>query len=562
MEPARKHSFVLGDDSHHSEELAAIAVGSNIPAQLPLEEGARVFGLAVEQMADTAFCATQAGRLTHVNAAMCRLLGYTRQELVALPVADLQESASGEAWSGQWDDVVRLGSSSFETRLKTKVGVSVPVEVRCTHVAFGGREYLCGFARDLTDRKHAEGDRLQSEIQRGQLQKADSLRRMAGAVAHHFNNQLQVIMGNLDLARAELPTGGPAARVVELLTEAVSAVHKASEVSRSMLLYLGRTLCKRHPVDLAEMCAGSVPLLRAALPPSVELTTDLVAGACVRADAGQLRQVLTNLVINAAEACGDAPGVIGVAIKMAPAKGIPSRSRFPADFEPRDADYVCLEVTDSGPGIEAEDVDRLFDPFFSTKFTGRGLGLAVAFGIVRAHGGVFTVTSAVGDGSVFRVFLPKSDDGPVHTAVQASSVLGEAAAGAILVVEDEPDSRRVAKRVLERLGYTVLEASDGVEAVALFRVRHADIVCVLCNLTMPKMGGWETIAALRSLRPGVPVVMASGYDEASVMAAAHKERPQAFLGKPYDVAAMEHAFERALGQRNGRVRVDAGKDIR
>lgn len=425
MDPTPSKLLVVGDDGQRPEEAEAIAVGPDVPAPLQVGETPRVFGRAVEQMADAAFCATRGGHLAHVNAATCRLLGYTRQELAALSVADLQESGSGEAWSREWDDVARLGSSCFETSLKTKAGVSIPVEVLCTHLAFGEQEYVCGFARDETDRKQAEAARLQSEVQRIQRQKADSLRRMAGAVAHHFNNQLQVILGNLELTMVELASGGRTARAVELMAEAVSAVHRASDVSRSMLAYLGQTPCQRVLVDLAEMCARSLSLLRAALPPSVELTIDILTGARVRADAGQLRQVLTNLVINAAEAHGDAPGVIGLTLKTASAKDIPSRNRCPAEFEPREVDYVCLEVADSGAGIEAEDVERLFDPFFSTKFTGRGLGLAVALGIVRAHGGVFTVASAVGNGSVFRVFLPKSDDGPAHAAVQASSVVGQ-----------------------------------------------------------------------------------------------------------------------------------------
>ena len=218
--------------------------------------------------------------------------------------------------------------------------------------------------------------------------------------------------------------------------------------------------------------------------------------------------------------------------------------------------YACLEVMDEGCGIEDKDIENLFDPFFSSKFTGRGMGLAVVMGIVRAHGGVVTVESEPGRGSAFRVFFPLSGKEVLRQPAKAGndrdtliSVLSPAdmeGSGTVLLVEDEESVREMARAMLTHLGFSVLEAKDGVEAVELYRERRDEIRLVLCDLTMPRMNGWETLTALRKLMPDIPVILASGYDEPQVMAGDHPEWPRVFLGKPYKFKELSDAIGQAL----------------
>ncbi len=409
-----------------------------------------------------------------------------------------------------------------------------------------------------------EVEKAELEAQNRQLQKEESLGRMAGAIAHHFNNQLHVVMGNMEVAMNGMPQDSD---TLEILTEAMQAARKASEVSSLMLTYLGQTTGKRESLYLAEVCQQSLPMLCTILPEDLTLKADMSSpGPAIRANENHIRQVLTNLVCNAREA-SDAGGMaIHINVKPVSAAEIPASPRFPIDWLPQDTTYACLEVSDTGCGISDQDIKKIFDPFFSSKFTGRGLGLSVVLGIVRAYGGVVTVESEPGRGSIFRIFLPVSTDAvlsqPLPFATTETSYMDKSdktpmtgSSGALLLVEDEKPVRKMARVMLTRLGVAVLEAEDGVEAVEVFRQHQNKIICVLCDLTMPQMDGWETLAALRKISPGIPVILSSGYDKAQVMLGEHAEWPQAFLGKPYKVKDLRDAIDHVLGQPNELIKV-------
>lgn len=257
-------------------------------------------------------------------------------------------------------------------------------------------------------RKRAEeaNEKAELKARNRQIQKAESLGRMAGAIAHHFNNQLGVVIGNLELSMMELP---PGVRPRAYITAAMKASNKAAEMSGLMLTYLGQSFDKREPLDLSAVCRRNLPMIQAVMPGKEILETDLPSpGPVIMANENQIRQVMTNLITNAWEAFADGRGAIHLGVKTVYPSDIHATHLFPIDWQPQDNAYVCLEVTDTGSGIADKDIEKLFDPFFSSKFTGRGMGLPVVLGIVRTHSGAITVESKPGRGSTFRVFFPVS----------------------------------------------------------------------------------------------------------------------------------------------------------
>ena len=275
----------------------------------------------------------------------------------------------------------------------------------------------------------------------------------------------------------------------------------------------------------------------------------------IMANAGEIQQILTNLIANASEAIGNNAGSISLTVKTVSPIDISTQNRFPVDWESLGKTFACLEVTDTGCGIEDKDIEKLFDPFYSTKFTGRGMGLAVVLGLANSHKGVITVDSKQGSGSTFRLFFPVSEealpqpqtaDSNRDVTISKPSTGKMEEGGTVLVVEDEEMLRDMAAAMLGSFGFTVLKAKDGIEALEIFGKHQSEIKFVLTDLTMPRMNGWETLTALRKLQPSIPVILASGYDLAHVMEGDHPELPQAFLAKPYNLAALRNAIRQVM----------------
>jgi len=492
------------------------------------------------------------GSTLYWNQASENLYGYTAQEAIGRNLLDLiippemrvdvERAIQQMANTGQ-------GIPASELSFMRKDGSRVAVFSSHTVLqSLGHAPELFCLNVDLTERKQVEKEKAELEAQNRQLQKAESLGRMAGAIAHHFNNMLAVSIGNLELAVMDLPPGSD---VLKNLVQAMEASRKAAEVSSLMLTYLGQTPGKHEPLDLSDICHLGMSMLRAVIPNKVIVETELPSpGPTIRANANQMHQVLTNLITNVWESIGDNGGTIRLIIKTVSSADITASHCFPIDYQPQSIPYACMEVTDTGCGISDKDIEKIFDPFFTTKFTGRGMGLPVVLGIVRAHNGAVSVESKPGRGSVFRIFLPVSteeiplqQEKIVPVQKSAGSLKG---GGTVLLIEDEEQVREMAGIMLSRLGYTVLEAKDGVEAMEIFQQHQDEIRCVLSDLTMPRMDGWETLVALRKLSHDIPVILSSGYDEARVMAGEHPERPNAFIGKPYQLKGLGDMIRRVL----------------
>jgi two-component system, cell cycle sensor histidine kinase and response regulator CckA len=432
-------------------------------------------------------------------------------------------------------------SSAYERAIREKLPFDVELElvtaksrliwVRCIgRVEHAGDRAvrLYGSIQDITSRKKAEEERQKLQLKMLEAQKLESLGVLAGGIAHDFNNILTVIMGNASLAR-EAP---------ELTKDAIdhieTASNRAADLCRQMLAYAGRSRFALETLDLNTVVEDTVHLLKLSISKSAALDFALAKEPLgVEADASQVRQVIMNLVINASDAIGTAAGRIRVSTSHQKVTREDLREARLGQDAP-EGDYVCLEVEDNGCGMSSETLGRIFDPFFTTKFTGRGLGLAAVLGIVRAHKGAFFVRSALGQGSVFRMLLPRTKSPLPEPVVDTTRTpFNKPAEGAILVVDDEPHVRKVAGAILEKQGYSVAVAADGYEALALALAHGMRFTAVLLDLTMPGLDGPATLREIRALNKTVPVLIMSGYSEADAKKHFLNDPHVGFLPKPF-----------------------------
>jgi signal transduction histidine kinase/CheY-like chemotaxis protein len=413
--------------------------------------------------------------------------------------------------------------------------------------ASGGRVAGLVFTlSEVTARKLAEDERQALAEQNRRLQKSESLGRMASAIAHHFNNKLQAVIMSLDLARNAVTEGSLELR--EDLDRAERAALQTAEVSKMMLTYLGQSLSCMEPVDLARACRSSTQILKAGISRRVLLDIQLPeAGPVIESSTGLIQQILVNLVTNAGEAMGGSAGTISVGIDRVSPKSIPALNRYPVNWTPERCNYAYLEVKDDGCGIAEADFEKLFDPFFSTRFVGRGMGLPVVLGIVKAHGGCVVVESRVREGTTFRVLFPETGKPAAELEdTRAGRNCGLQKAGTVLVVDDEEAVRITAVHGLRRQGWNVMGAVDGPGALELFEKHRGEVACVVCDLTMPGLSGWDVLESMRRIQPGVPFILTSGYGEAQVMSDERAEKPQHFLSKPFSIEVLERCVSRTM----------------
>jgi signal transduction histidine kinase/CheY-like chemotaxis protein len=393
------------------------------------------------------------------------------------------------------------------------------------------------------ERRASEAERVRLEAQVQYAQKLESLGVLAGGIAHDFNNLLMVILGNLDLALFELPQGAPAH---DRLMDAKEAGRRASELTRQMLAYSGRGTFVVHRVNLSRLIDEMTPMLRLSVSKKAELRFALSPDLPpIEADATQIRQVALNLVVNASEAIGDRSGIIEVSTRAVDCDAamlvaaVVNEAAAPGP-------HVCLDVTDNGGGMDPETQARIFDPFFTTKVSGRGLGLAAVMGIVRGHRGAIAVRSRPDGGTTFSVLFPQAGQAHAAAPADAGSAASVRGTGTILLVDDEAAVRSTAKAMLERLGYRVVLAEDGRQAVEKFQAHQAAIAGVLLDLTMPSMDGEETCRALRRIDARVRVVLSSGYGEHDVEQRFAGLGLAGFIQKPYELNSLGTVLASAL----------------
>jgi PAS domain S-box-containing protein len=411
-------------------------------------------------------------------------------------------------------------------------------------------------ATDITERKHAEEARRVMEAQLQQARKLESLGVLAGGLAHDFNNLLTGILGSASLAAAKVAPGSPAA---EQLDRILCAAQKAAELTSKMLAYAGKGGFDMEATDLNDVVESVVSLVRASLASQASLRLSLAPNLPeIEADREQLHQVILNLLTNAVESLDD-PSIVDR--KRDADRAILVRTGAMTTIQGRDGGEespasVFLEVRDEGAGMDEETRRRIFDPFFSTKFTGRGLGLAAVQGIVRAHKGTIRVESAPERGSTFTVLFParrrvprpEASDVEVGSESESGSGSPSTVDSTILVIDDEPTVREVARLSLEANGFKVLTASDGRSGIELFEKHHQEVDAVLLDLTMPRLSGDETLEALFKLKPDLRVVLTSGHGEQDVRRRFEGLRLAGFVQKPFRPRDLVTRIEQALAK--------------
>ena len=524
---------------------------------------ARYFDLY--DLAPVGYCTIdEKGLIIEANLTAANLLGVARGSLVGQPVTRFINNEDRDDYyqyrkqlfdnnTAPQNDLVHktsgqtTGPSACELRMLKKDGTVFWINLR--EIVAKGTDSTPVYwfvLTDITERKQSEEQRVKSEAKKRHMQKVQSLELMAGSISHHFNNHLQIVMGNLEMALDSLPGNG-AGR--ENLLNAIRATHRSSEVSGLLLRYLGQNNAKLERLNLSEIFQQNLPGIEAAMPNGISLKTELKSpGPVVNGNARQLQKILTCLITNAWESIGDRAGIIKVVIKTVQAPDISTSYISYNDWSPSGENFACLEVTDTGRGMSEEEMGKIFDPFFTTKTIGRGLGLAVSMGIVRSWDGMIFVKSALREGSCFSVLLPLVEG----VVPDQSEILTEhgniKTAGTVLLVDDDAILLEIMEHVLQNLGFKVFVADSGKEAVVLLQ-KHQDIIdYLITDLSMPDMDGWETLAALRKIRPDLPAVLSSGYDETQAMSGDHDESFQGFLHKPYTKADLNNVLGRILGK--------------
>jgi PAS domain S-box-containing protein len=475
------------------------------------------------------------------NSGAEQLYGYSREEMRGRPMNVLVPSDR----FGEEASLLRAIQAGervrhFETVRVRKGGERVAVSLTISPI-FDTDGTIVGashVARDISEDKEFE-QRMQ------QMQKLEGLGVLAGGIAHDFNNLLTGMLGNAGLALDSLPEGSPARAG---LLDVVRGAERASALTHQILAYAGKGRSVVETLSLSEVVKEIAHLIEALIPRNVQLRLELdPASSLIEGDAGQLQQVIMNLVLNGAEAIGAAGGSVVVLIGPRQVDELCLRTVLAGSLLAAGR-YTVLEVRDTGCGMDEATQAKIFDPFFTTKFSGRGLGLAAVMGIVREHRGALKVYSAPGQGSTFKVLFPVLTE-PAPALRGDESAQSLRGSGHILVADDEELIRTFAKAALEHFGYTVTLARDGREAVNLFDRSPDAFDLVFLDLTMPVINGEEVFRHLQTARPGLPVLLSSGYNENAAVRQFAGKGLAGFIQKPYSTRSLAERIKATLSSR-------------
>ena len=509
-------------------------------AEQALRESEESSRAIIETAPDGIYIVADTGRIIEVNEAACRQLGHSREHLLRSRLSEIVAPSFSEKATRRLQE---MASGIFESAHIRADGTEVPVEVSACHFTFRGQAARLGIARDTTERKRAEKERISLQDQLQQAQKLESIGRLAGGVAHDFNNLLTVINGYGDLVFSQLQEGDP---LREHVNEIRKAGERATQLTRQLLAFSRKQIVELKPLDLNAVVAESANMLRRLLEKDIELVADLDPSlGMVMADLGQFHQVLMNLVVNARDAMPGG-GKLTIATMNAEVDG--SYAAEHLGIAP--GQFVVLTVSDTGTGIDKEIREHIFDPFFTTKPDGEGtgLGLSTVHGIVRQCGGCISVLSEPGQGATFKIYLPQMEAAAGRAEVTAPSADKLRGSETVLVVENQEAVRRLAVQALKHYGYRTLEATQGGEALLLAERYSGPIDLILTDVALPLMAGKELAERLSLVRPHIRVLFMSGYSADHISRRGPLDPGALYIAKPFAPKALAAKVREALGE--------------
>ena len=503
------------------------------------EEQLRIF---IDQGADAIFLHDPFGNILDVNDRSCVLSGRSREELLSSSLAEFMGEGDPSILRETWESILRGKVVFRETVLHAVSGEDLPVEARTGHLELGGRHLLLTLVRDISESKESEEERRQLETQLYQAQKMEAVGQLAGGIAHDFNNLLSAITSYSQLAKMKLPAADPVSGYME---EIFKASERAANLTRQLLAFSRSQAIEPRVLCLSDLVFDIEKMLRRLISENIELVVlpDEDEGM-VKVDAGQVEQVLINLVVNSRDAMANG-GKLYIETKC-----VEIDDSYVEPYpEFNSGDYVMLSVSDTGEGM-AEDVRiRIFEPFFTTKEQGKGtgLGLSTCYGIVAQNDGHILVDSEVGIGTTFRIYFPEIKQAADKLPLRDDEGYLPLGDETILLVEDEPLVRQVALLILREQGYNVLEATNGLEGLNVAE-EHSDI-CIdllLTDLVMPLLGGKGLADKLTETHPETKVLFTSGYTDDATIRNMGQQPGRDFLHKPFTPTALAQKVRSVL----------------
>ncbi len=488
--------------------------------------------------------ADSAGRFVEVNQAFLDMLGYTREAALALSILDVTHPDDRAETRRLGEEVGQGKTSSYrqEKRFVTREGESIWAMVRVTVLrdAAGTVRYWLGIMENIMERRQAEKERQQMAVQVQQAQKMEAIGTLAGGIAHDFNNLLMAIQGNISLL---LLNKEPHHRDTTYLKNIETAVQRASELTRQIVGFARGGKYEARITDLNQVLAKTADMFGRSKK-EITVHTHLQRGLwAVEADQSQIEQVLLGMFVNAWQAMPD-----GGELRLTTTNAVvePQDSQKPPDAPA--GRYACIAIVDTGVGMDAGVQARIFEPFFTTKATSQatGMGLSSAFGIIKNHRGFISVQSQPGRGSIFRIYLPAAGEEAPLSPPGPTRRHASKAVRTILLVEDEGIVAEIGSQMLERLGYRVLVAKSGAEAMSLHEQHQAEIDLVILDMIMPGMGGGVVFDRLHALSPETPVLLSSGYSLNGQALDILKRGCRGFIQKPFNIEQLQQKIREIL----------------